>query len=1028
MKKQFFSFHLFSRILPYLLFIGVISSQVNGQISSDMDITGTVKDNKGEALIGVNVVEKGTSKGTITDIEGKFSINVSNGNSTLVFSYIGYTTQEIVVGSKRTINITLAEDSQSLDEVIVIGYGTMKKSDLTGAVARVSLEEKSAIPNVTLAQALSGTTAGVNIQPVGLAGGDAKLSIRGQTSLSANDDPLIVLDGIIYNGSITDININDVEYIDILKDASAAAVYGSRSANGVIIITTKKGKTEKPRISVNMYRGVQGMTNNPMKVMNADQYAIRLVDYYYQQDLYTWYKTNPTSDVGKPVRPDITNREVVATRLRREEEKENYLAGNEIDWVDQVMRDHAIIENYDVSVSGNGNRVNYYISGSYIGEEGILKNDQFKRYTFNSKVNTKITDWFSIGLNVNYSYRDYSGVNANLDAARKASPLANNDLSDPRKYVIYLTDESYMPHPLGYTKADNVDVRNNLFFVANAKIDIPFIKGLSYDFNYSNTYYNQKNNTFYPETIADGVANKGKAEKKPLEERNWIFNNIITYLRTFGDHSINATLLYSREKRNGESYTFTAEGFDNPALGFNNMQLGTKLTTTDNKAWQEQGVSYMGRINYQYLNRYMITGTVRRDGFSGFGSDQKFVTLPSVSLGWVLSEESFLNNAEWLYLKLRGSYGQNGNQGIGRYSSFAKMTSDPYVYGSSTSIGVYPSAMGNSSLAWEKTNSYNLGIDYALLNRRISGSIDVYTAKTQDVLVKRKLPMSTGYEEIWTNIGGINNKGIDIELKTVNIDQKNFAWNTGITFSLNRDKISKLYGGGDDKDIGNSWFVGEPISAIYDYKINGGLWTEKDLYSGNIYSGWYPGQYKYVDINKDNAIDPVNDRTIIGYKTPNYRFSISNTLTYKNFSLFFLINSVQGGNGYYLRNNYDVVNVSSRSDDVYRINQSAVRQYWTPENGVNNATGIYNSPAVTSGVYEDRSFVRLQDVSLTYTFDKKVLNYLGKLDNLQVYVAGKNLYTWTDWSGWDPEIVTDDSASLNQPTMRNLTVGLKLSF
>lgn len=1002
-------------------------------------IRGTITDEKGEPIIGASIIEKGTTNGIISDIDGNFSITVP-ANAILSISYIGYEPLEVQVTNQKTLNIVLKEDIKALDEVVVVGYGTMKKSDLTGAVSRVTLDDKSSLPNMSLAQALSGTMAGVNLSSKGMAGGGSNLTIRGQTTLSANKTPLIVLDGIIYNGELNDINVSDIEFIDVLKDASAAAVYGSRSANGVIIITTKKGKSEKPRIAFNAYYGTQFETNHPVKYMDAEQYAVRLTDYYYQQGLYKWYATKPTGPTGRPARPDITNREIVASTLRTQEERDNYLAlgngYNEIDWLDVAMRDNPVIQNYDLSYSGSTDKVNYYFSGSYTGEEGILVNDQWDRYTFNTKLDGKVTNWMSVGFNVNYAYQDYSGRAAELFEARYASPLANNDLASPDDYVTYLTGENYMPHPLWPTKTTNEDIRNSLFFVANTKINIPFIEGLSYDFNYSNTYWNRKNSTFYPVSTKEGITNNGKAEKRPEERRNWIFNNIITYLRTFGDHSVNATLLYSREKYTGESFRFTSENFDNDVLGYYNMALGTKLSTGDNKRWQETGVSYMGRANYTYKNRYMATATVRRDGFSGFGINSKYVTLPSFSLGWVASEERFMEKADWLYLKLRLSYGQNGNQGAGRYSSLAKMSNNSYAYGGTTGVAIYPNfnELGNSSLAWEKTTSFNLGIDFGLLdNRRISGSVDLYTSKTTNVLVKRKLPYSSGYEQGWTNIGGVDTKGIDLELRSNNLMTKDFNWTSAFTFSLSRDKISKLYGNGGDSDIGNSWFVGESIQAIYNYNIIG-LWTEEDLYSGNIYEGWYPGQWKYEDLNGDGKIDPDNDKKVLGTKAQNFRFSFSNTLAYKNWSLYFMLNSIQGGNGYYMINNAAYLNVAERSDDVYRINQPAIRQYWTPDNGVTNATGIYNSQPQVGGIYQDRSFVRLQDVSLMYKFSPKLLKTLGGFEYLQLYASAKNLYTWTNFQGWDPELADDDSDDdplknkRHIPNTRNIVFGIKLAF
>jgi TonB-dependent starch-binding outer membrane protein SusC len=421
------------------------------------------------------------------------------------------------------------------------------------------------------------------------------------------------------------------------------------------------------------------------------------------------------------------------------------------------------------------------------------------------------------------------------------------------------------------------------------------------------------------------------------------------------------------------------------------------------------------------MNRYLLTATIRRDGFSGFGPEKKFANFPSVSLGWVVSDESFMKSLPWLYLKLRTSYGENGNQGIGRYSSFSRMTADFYVYGPTTAIAVYPSSLGNSSLAWEKTASLNIGVDFGLFNRRISGSLDLYKARTTDVLVSRALPPTTGYASVWTNIGAIDNKGIELELNSINLTGK-LGWETNFVFSLNRDKISKLYGDENDKDVGNSWFVGEPISAIYDYEMMGGLWTEAELYAGQTYNNWYPGQYKYVDQNSDGVIEPNLDRKVIGYRTPSYRFSINNTLTYGNFTFSFFVNSIQGGKKYYMLDNAGVVNVAWRSDDVLRINASAVRPYWTPDNGVNNATGVYNSPAVSSGIYESRSFVRLQDVSLSYRLGPQVLDKLN-LNACQIFISSKNPYVWTDWSGWDPETGTS-----NSPLMRNITAGFRVTF
>ena len=993
----------------------VINEQLsNKNIAVDITVTGTVTDSDGETIPGVTVFVPGTTKGTATDLMGQYSITVPE-DATLSFSYIGYVTQSIAVGNRTVLDVVLEEDVTSMDEVLVIGYGTAKKSDLTGSVARITMKDKANQANVNLFQALIGASAGVNLEGRGGASSEPELSIRGKTSLSASDGPLIVMDGVIYNGSISNINVNDVETIDILKDASAAAVYGSRSANGVLLITTKKGTSEKPVISFGMYTGFQDKTNNSMRVMNGDEFANRLVDWDHQSKVYNWYKTNPTSAEGRPQRADLTNKETVGSYLKTFEEQQNYLAGNEINWVDQVLQ-VAPMQNYNLSLQGMTERSTYYVSGSFTDVEGIQKNDKFKRFTLRSNVESEITDWLTFGLNVSYSSRDNSGIPTSLSNTRDASPLVNNYIGEPN-YDIYLGGELFQPYPLVYKYIDNSDINNELFAVGRIKVKVPWIEGLNYEFNYSQVYANRNNNTFHSSATPSGVSNRGLAIKNPSESTDFNLNNIVSYSKSFGEHQINSTFLFSREGRSGNSSTLSASGFENEILGYNNIGLA-EVITGSSSAYEENSLAYMARVNYSFQSKYMFTGTVRRDGFSGFGAGNKWATFPSASLAWVASDEPFLENAG-IYLKLRTSYGINGNQGIGRYSSLSRMGTRYYVYGQSTAIGLYPSNLGNENLAWETTTSYNLGLDFGLWQNRITGSFNAYTANTTDVLVLRQLPRTAGYANIWTNIGGLKNKGVEFDLRSINMDGL-LRWETNFTFALNRDEITKLYGGENDNDIGNGWFVGESLSALYDYEMAGGVWTEEEFFSGNVLDGWYPGQFRYVDQNGDGAIDPTNDRKVIGNESPSYRFSINNSFTYNNFTLSVFINSIQGGNNYYLSNNADIVNPLYYFPD--RRNNSAVNPYWTPENPTTNTTGIYNVPQRQSGIYQSRSFVRLQDISLGYTFNQSFLDKL-KLRSAQVYVASKNPYVWTNWQGWDPETGVSDT-----PLMRNFILGLNLSL
>jgi len=1014
MKRAYF-FNLKSGLILAFILI-FISGNIYAQ---NIVVKGHIRDVNQEPLAGVTVRVKGTAVGTITDVDGNYTISNVSSTDILEVSFVGMHTQEILVGNQNTINVTMQEEVSSLDELIVVGYGTMRKSDLTGSVVRVEMKSKENQANVNLLQTLAGTSAGVNIEGRGGAGGQPSFSVRGQTSLSASNTPLIVLDGIIYNGSISDINVNDVESIDILKDASAASVYGSRSANGVMLITTKKGASDKPSVTFDMYYGYQDIANNPMRVMNADEFATRLVDWSHQNLVYEWYGTNPTSVQGRPVRPDVTDRDLVATYLKTQEEKDNYLAGRSIDWVDEVLQ-IAPMQNYNLSLSGkSGDKVNYFVSGSYTDVEGVQLNDKYQRFTLRSNLTSDVNDWLTLSVNTTYSYTDNSGQPASLANARVASPLVNNYIGES-SYDIFLGGELFQPYPLVYTKIDNSNIRNQIHLIGSANIKVPWIEGLSNEVNYSNRYTNTNNNTYHNYNTPSGSSNRGLATKVPSQSRDWVFNNIVTYLRTFGDHQINSTLLFSSEGRYGDGSNLSASGFDNQTLGYNNMGLG-EVATVSSSAWEESSLAYMARLNYTFQSKYMVTGTIRRDAFSGFAEGNKWATFPSLSLAWVFTEEPFIQDLMPFYGKLRASYGKNGNQGVGRYSSMSRMNTRYYVFDQTTAIGLYPSTLGNAGLSWETTGSYNIGVDFGFLDNRIAGSIDVYTAKTEDVLVRRQLPNAAGYPNVWANIGGIDNKGIEFEIRSLNVNSNHLRWETSFVFSLNRDKITRLYGGENDSDIGNQWFIGEPISAIYDYEMAGGVWTEEEFFNREIpLKGWYPGQFRYVDQNKDSLINPDHDRKVIGYAAPSYRFSINNTLTYKNFTFNFLINSVQGGSKYYMADNAE--NITPRFYMQHRMNNSAINPYWRPEAPTTNTTGIYNNPPQQSGVYQSRSFVRLQDVTLTYRLSKNILKTLG-IEGCQVYISSKNPYVWTKWQGWDPESGLSDT-----PLMKNIIAGLRLNL
>ncbi len=1013
-----------SRYILLLVTVSLPLGYTSVGFAQNPTITGIVSDaQSGETLPGVNILVKGTTTGTSTNTEGKFELTVPSLEDTLVVSFIGYETNEVPIQERTEITIEMQSQAITGEEMVVVGYGEQQRNDLTGSVESINTEDLPPSSAKNLTEVLSGRVAGLNLTGGNSSAGDqASLQVRGQNTLSAGSNPLIVLDGIIFHGSLNDINMGDVEKINVLKDASAAAIYGAQAANGVVIITTKDGGTGEPTINFNSYAGVQDHTNNPVEYMNGQEYAERLVNYQYIAELYNWYDTNPTGpedNGGRPAYPDISDPDVITSYLKTQEEVDHFLSGDEVNWMNEITRT-APIQNYNLNVSGGTEDISYYISGSHTGEEGVLKNDDFTRNTLTTKVNADITDWMTVGVNSSYSNRDYSGVSVSLNSAETVTPLANV-VNENGTYPTRYNSEGFMAHPLRQTLIDNKDIRKYFVIKPHAEIEIPSVEGLSLELNYSYNLNTRNNKTSRPEEVQEALATGGEVEVSNSEETNTLINSIVHYDRDFArDHTVNLTLLFSREQREGESSSLYAERFDNQTLGYNDPSFGQN-STVGGGAYEETSLANMARINYGFKDKYLITGTIRRDGYSGFGSNNKYAIFRSLSTAWVISNEGFMRETDWAnLLKLRISYGENGNQGVGRYVSLQRLGTAPYVYGSTRAVGLFASSLGNNDLSWETTRSLNIGVDYGILESRISGSVDIYTSRTSDVLVQRTLPGATGYQAVWTNIGAIDNKGIDISLSTVNLNGS-LRWESNFIFSLNRDKLSKLYGDGQN-DIGNEWFIGEPISAIYDYKRTGRLWTEEDLYNGDIDPGFYPGQFRLEDLNNDGEITPGADRTIVGYGKPNYRFSISNSLYYGNFSLSFLIRSIQGGNDYFIRNNRELLEASSEFDYAQRVNQPAIRDYWTPFNGVTNAPAVYNYPRVESGNYQSRSFIRLQNVSLRYNFDQSMLAPVG-IKGLQVYVNGKNLYTWTNWSGYDPEIATQ-----NAFMMRSITAGVDISF
>ena len=995
-------------------------------------ISGTVVDTQGESVIGANVLVKGSTTGTITDVDGKFSLEASEGDI-LQISYIGYNTQEITIDRKSILKVVLQEDQQALEEVVVIGYGAVKKKDLTGAIAQVKADKYATQQSTNVLDMLNGTVAGFNSNIGTSASGASEMEIRGPASLSANNSPLIVLDGVIFNGSINDINPSDIETIDVLKDASSAAVYGSRSAAGVVIINTKQGKGEKMSINFSAQLGLTDFTNE-IKPNDLSGFIQRRQDFqrrinpdkpegYYNNpnqlpegiDVDTWqnYDASYQSD------PILT----WMTRLNlRDIEQQNYLNGNAYDWYGEATRP-GLRQNYNVNISGGIGKTKYYWSLGYTDNQGYIKGDEYK--TIRSRINadTKVAEFLTVGINAQFSNKDESNEAIKLSNISRQSPLGQPyDENGELKWYPH-DDSGIEQNPfLVYKERDKFNVTQNLFATMYADLKLPF--GFSYKVSYINRYDWQKNYYYDPSSIPSGNKTGGFGQRINYSLYEWQIDNIISWKKTFGVHDFYATFLYNAEKKQtwkdtGENVNFTPS----EALSFHQLGAGGS-PTIKNEDTYSTGTAIMGRLNYTLMNRYFLTLSIRRDGYSAFGIENPYATFPSGALAWNLSDESFFN-IKWINnLKVRASYGINGNRDIGIYDALAKLETNKYLTGSTLISGIYSSSLANQYLKWEKTKALNLGLDFSILNSRLNGSVDYYSMITNDLLLKRSLPTIIGYDNVMSNMGELQNKGFEMTLNSYNIQNKDFSWNSTLTFSFNRNKIKHLYGETinildengnvigqrEGDDIDNGWFIGQSIDRIWDYKFLGIYQLGEEELAKSF--GKAPGDVKLYDPNGD-GVSTQEDKVFQGYTKPRFRLGLRNDFTlFKNFQISCFIRADLG----HWRANSLLSNTSNVED---RANSYAL-PYWTPENPTNKYTRLNTVNTPGYNIYEKSSFIRLQDLSIAYNIPENILKNL-KVGHCKVYLSGRNLLTFTKWSGWDPE-------SGNTPMPRIFTFGIDVTL
>lgn len=1012
-------------------------------------IAGIVKDPVGEPVIGANIVIKGTSIGTITDIDGKFNLEANEGD-VLQISYIGYNTKDVTIGKQTIVSVILQEDHQALDEVVVIGYGTVKKKDLTGAIAQVKTDKYATQQSTNVLDMLNGTVAGFNSNIGTSASGSSEMEIRGPASLSANNSPLIVLDGVIFNGSINEINPSDIETVDVLKDASSAAVYGSRSAAGVVIVTTKRGKGDKMAINFSAQLGLTDFTKE-IKPNDLDGFIQRRQDFMRRMNLDKpeSYYNNPNDlpagvDINTWLNYDASYQEdpmrTWMTRINlRDIEQENYLNGNTYDWYGDATRP-GLRQNYSVNISGGIGKTRYYWSLGYTDNKGYTKGDDYK--TIRSRVNadTKITEFLSVGLNAQFSNVDEfreklvrsNGQSGNknesgdkIDLSKLAittSPLGSKYEKDG-SLKWYPHDDSAFENPfLLYENREKFHITQNLFANMYAVLTLPY--GFSYKVSFINRYEWYKNFYYDPSTIPSGNKTNGAGERINSSLYEWQIDNLFSWKKTFGAHDFYATFLYNAEKlqtwyQSAKNIDFTPSG----ALGFHQLGAGSSATLNNDDTYST-GTAIMGRINYTLLNRYLLTLSIRRDGYSAFGMQNPYATFPSGALAWNISDEPFFK-INWLnHLKVRVSYGLNGNRDIGIYDALSKLATTKYLSGTSFVSGIYSNSMANNSLKWEKTKAFNLGLDFSLFQNRLSGSVDFYNMITNDLLLTRSLPTIIGYNNVMSNMGELQNKGFEMTLNSNNIQNENFSWNSTLTFSFNRNKINHLYGEminvldengniigqKEADDIENKWFIGESVDKIWDYKFLGiyQLGEEEEAKS----FGKEPGDIKLFD-SDGNGVSTQEDKVFQGYKEPRFRLGLRNDFTlFKNF---YVSCFIRADLGHWGTNN--LLKHDNSMEGRVGVNNIP---YWTPENPTNKYTRLATVDTPSFNIYESRSFVRLQDLSVAYDIPKNIINNL-KIERCKVYLSSRNLLTITKWSGWDPE-------SLNTPMPRTFTFGIDLTL
>lgn len=995
--------------IKLLVMMCIVFSSANAQ---DRAINGTVKDSLGLPLPGVTIMIQGTSTGTNTDYDGNYTIQASP-DQTLVFTYIGMKTVSRQVGNQTQIDIVLKEDSM-LEEVIVVGYGSKKKSDVISSVVSIKAEDMTKVATSDIGEMLRGKAAGVQVTLAsGAPGGSSTIRIRGQRSIDGGNDPIVIADGVRI-GSINDINANDIESLEVLKDAAAQAIYGARASNGVILITTKRGKEGKLSVTYNGFSGIQNINRN-FDIYSGAEFA---------QLKREAYRTNN----GGVYRPD----EEIFSAL----ELASVQSGEYIDWEDLILRT-GTTQNHAINVAAGTDKFSIFSSVNYIHTDGVIPNSDYDKVGLRLNVDQKVNSWLKVGLNTSYQYSETNNPNTNSPNAsgtNNSGILITSITTSPLGNV-YNEDGTLRLLPGGFAENKNplidiyettnlIEQRNDIL---NLFADVTLAKGFNYRLNASRRSWNYKRLSYNTTKSLAGIANSGQGSGAIQFQDNeeWQIENILTYKFDLKEtHHFNITAVQSVSKTEYNNFTNTADRIPNDILGI--YGLGGAFLNTPSISGTRRGiVSAVGRFEYDYDNKYYFTVSGRADGSTVFGKNNKWAYFPAANLGWNVYKENFLKDVDEVSnLKLRFSYGSVGNEGIQPGQSQSTADQSNYIIDGNPVTGYVPgNTLPNPDLKWETSTTFNAAIDLGFFNNRITSTVEFYNTRTKDLLVREALDPSSGYNFKWNNLGEIENEGIEVTLNGDVIRNDNFKFSLGVSYTKNNNRIISLYGkdadgdGIEDDDVANRRFIGQPIGVFYQYQPIG-IFQEGEDIINSAQPLAQPGDIKLRDVNGDGVIN--DEDRVITSQQPDWFGTLSVNLEYKNFDMSADFYTVQG----VTRNNPFLYGYSE-GGSLRGIKNGIKQNYWTPENPGgdfprpregNDPSNIFNMGL------QDASYVRLQNITMGYRLPESILKKLG-LTNFRLYITGSNLFTITDFQSYSPERNPNE-----YPEPVTVVTGLQIGF